>query len=86
MEIHIFEIIKVNYKGKFYCIPLSNETTHDNILICCNDKDIAAHMAKSVQYKNVYPNDTALDNAISTAENITEDLQSKANKYTKDIK
>ena len=38
-------------------------------------------MAQSVQYKNVYPNDTTLDNAISTAENITGDLQSKANKY-----
>jgi hypothetical protein len=37
LEIHIFDIIKVNYNGKFYCIPLTNETTHDNILICCND-------------------------------------------------
>ena len=85
LEIRIFEVIKVNYKGKFYCIPLSNETTHDNILICCNDKDIAVHMAKSVQYKNVYPNDTTLDNAISTAENITEDLQSISNNYAKYI-
>ena len=84
LEIRIFEVIKVNYKGKFYCIPLSNETTHDNILICCNDKDIAVHMAKSIQYKNVYPNDTNLDNAISTVENITEDLQS-INNYANNI-
>ena len=82
LEIHLFDIIKVNYKGKFYCIPLSNETSHDNIIICCKDKDIALHMAKSVQYKNVYPNNTDLDNAISTIENMTEDLQSKANNYT----
>ena len=38
-------------------------------------------MAKSVQYKNVYPDNTDLDNAISTVENVTGDLQSKANDY-----
>lgn len=81
LEIHIFDIIKVNYNGKFYCIPLSNETTHDNIIICCNDRDMAVHMAKSVQYKNVYPNDTDLENTLSTVENLTGDLQSKANDY-----
>ena len=74
LEVHIFDFIKVNYNGKFYCIPLSNETTHDNIIICCKDKDIATHMAKSVIYKNVYPNSTKL-------ENITADLESKANDY-----
>lgn len=82
-EIHIFDFIKVNYNGKFYCIPLTNETTHDNILICCNDRDMAVHMAKSVQYKNVYPNDIALDNTIATAENMTEDLVSN---YVNDTK
>lgn len=76
LEIHIFDIIKVNYNGKFYCIPLSNETTHDNILICCNDKDMAVHMAKSVVYKNVYP-ETDLDNALSAVETLTGDLQLK---------
>ena len=81
LEIHIFDIIKVNYNGKFYCIPLSNETTHDNILICCNDRDIAVHMAQSVQYKNVYPDNTDLENAIGTVENITGDLQSTAKDY-----
>ena len=81
LEIHIFDVIKVNYNGKFYCIPLANETTHDNILICCNDRDMAVHMAKSVQYKNVYPDDADLLNTLSTVENITGDLQSKANYY-----
>lgn len=81
LEIHVFDIIKVNYNGKFYCIPLTNETTHDNILICCNDKDMAVHMAKSVEYKNVYPENDNLNYTISDVENITGDLQSKANDY-----
>lgn len=81
LEIHIFDIVKVNYNGKFYCIPLTNETTHDNIIICCNDKDIAVHMAKSVQYKNVFPDNNKLDNTISKVENMTGDIQSKANDY-----
>lgn len=81
LEIHIFDIIKVNYNGKFYCIPLSNETTGDNIIICCNDRDMAAHMAKSVVYKNVYPDTTDLSDTISTVENLTGDLQSVANDY-----
>ncbi|WP_407422576.1 hypothetical protein [Methanobrevibacter sp.] len=74
LEVHIFDFIKVNYNGKFYCIPLSNETSHDNIIICCKDKDVAVHMAKSVIYKNVFPDNNKL-------ENITGDLQSKANDY-----
>ena len=82
MQINIFNIIKVNYNGKFYCIPLSNETTHDNIIICCKDKDMAVHMAKSIQYKNVYPNNTS---TLSKVKNITGDLQSKANNYTNNI-
>ncbi len=82
LEIHVFNFIKVNYKDKFYCIPLSNETTHDNILICCNDKNIAVHMAKSVQYKNVYPNNTGLNNTLSKAGNISGDLLSNAKNYT----
>ena len=82
MKITIFDIIKVNYNGKFYCIPLSNETTHDNIIICCKDKNMAVHMAKSIQYKNVYPNNTS---ALSKVKNITRDLKSKANNYTNNI-
>ena len=78
LEIHIFDIIKVNYNGKFYCIPLSNETTHDNIIICCNDKNMAVHMAKSVQYKNVFPEKK---DTLSTVKNMTGNLQSKANDY-----
>ena len=79
LEIHIFDIIKANYNGKFYCIPLSNETTHDNIIICCNDKNMAVHMAKSVEYKNVFPDKT---DTLSTVKNMTGDLQSKVNNYT----
>ena len=85
LEIHIFDIVKVNYNGKFYCIPLANETSHDNLIICCNDKDMAVHMAKSVQYKNVFPDNNKLDNTISKVENMTEDLQSKANDYKNNV-
>lgn len=81
LKIQIFEVIKVNYNGKFYCIPLTNETTHDNILICCKDKDIAIHMAKSIQYKNVYPNPANLNSTLSNVKNLTGDLQSKANDF-----
>lgn len=79
LKISIFDIIKVNYNGKFYCIPLSNQTTHDNILICCNNKDIAVHMAKSVEYKNVFPNKTGLNDTLTSIENMTGELESKAN-------
>lgn len=84
LEIHIFDIIKVNYKGKFYCIPLANETTGDNIIICCNDKDMAVHIAQSVKYKNVYPNNADLNSTIAAAENMTGDLISAANYYAND--
>ena len=79
LEIHIFDIIKVNYNGKFYCIPLSNDTTHDNIIICCNDKDMAVHMAQSVQYKNVFPENNDLENTLSTVENLTGDYANNTN-------
>ncbi|WP_296860786.1 hypothetical protein [uncultured Methanobrevibacter sp.] len=73
LKISIFNAVKVNYNGKFYCIPLSNETTHDNLIICCKDKDVALHMAKSVQYKNV--NLTSNSNyTIPALENITGNL------------
>ena len=85
LEIHIFDVVKVNYNGKFYCIPLANETSHDNLIICCNDKDMAVHMAKSVQYKNVFPDNNKLDNTISKVENMTGDLQSKANDYKNNV-
>ena len=38
-------------------------------------------MAKSVQYKNVFPDNNNLNNTISKVENMTEDLRSKANDY-----
>jgi len=81
LEIQLFDFIKVNYKGKFYCIPLSNETTDDKILICSNDKDIALHMAKSVEYKNVYPN-TENKNK-SKIDNLTSDLKNVIPNNTK---
>ncbi|MBR0472670.1 MAG: hypothetical protein IJI98_08265 [Methanosphaera sp.] len=75
-QIQLFDFIKLNYKGKFYCIPLSNDTTHDNIIIFAQDKDIALHMAKSVEYKKVYT-DKPKNDTISNIENITNDLKNK---------
>ncbi len=72
LEINLSDIVKVHYDGKFYCIPLSNGTSQDNIIICCKDQSKALDMAKSVQYKNVYPDNIDLDEVISTVENITD--------------
>ena len=81
LSVHIFDVIKVNYNGKFYCIPLANETTHDNILICCNDPNIAVHMAQSVKYKNVFTHPASSNNPVSAVGNMTGYVQSKANDY-----
>ncbi len=98
LEIHLFDMVKVNYKGKFYCISLSNNTTHDNLLICCKDKDMAAHMAQSVEYKNVYKNKTpdiedtiqtvnetiqTVNDTVETVNNISEDVNNLAHEYEK---
>jgi hypothetical protein len=37
---------------------------------------MAVHMAKSVKYKNVYPDTTDLGDTIAAAENITEEILS----------
>ena len=80
LQIHVFEFIKVNYNGKFYCIPLKNDTTQDNLIIISKDKDIAVHMAKSVIYKDVYPK-SAVDNITSSIGDTVSDLESEANNY-----
>lgn len=41
----------IENRGILYCIMVGNETTHDNIIITADSKDIALHMAKSVIYK-----------------------------------
>lgn len=84
-EIKIFEVIKIDYKGNFYCIPLYNETTHDSIIICCSDKNVAAHMAKSVEYKNVYPDHDNLNDSLSTIQNIKDDSISKVQNLTDNL-
>jgi len=42
-------------------------------------------MAKSAEYKNVYPEDTNLPNPLSAVENVTEDLQSTVNDFAEMI-
>lgn len=82
MQIRLFDIIQINYNGKFYFIPLSNETTHDEIIICSKDRNIALHMAESVKYKNVYPNKTYWENAKTQIEETGQDLLNKTNDIT----
>ncbi len=82
LQIRLFDIIQINYNGKFYFIPLSNETTHDEIIICSKDRNIALHMAESVKYKNVYPNKTYWDNAKTQIEETGQDLLNKTNDIT----
>ena len=82
LQIRLFDIIQINYNGKFYFIPLSNETTHDEIIICSKDKNIALHMAESVKYKNVYPNKTYWENAKTQIEETGQDLLNKTNDIT----
>lgn len=82
MQIRLFDIIQINYNGKFYFIPLSNETTHDDLIICSKDRNIALHMAESVKYKNVYPNKTYWDNAKTQIEETGQDLLNKTNDIT----
>lgn len=82
LQIRLFDIIQINYNGKFYFIPLSNETTHDEIIICSKDRNIALHMAESVKYKNVYPNKTYWDNAKTQIEETGQGLLNKTNDIT----
>lgn len=72
----LFNTFKINTNGKFYCCYLDNETTQDNIIICCNDKDIALHMAKSVQYKKVYEDDDNPDYVNLTMQKIADYIPS----------
>ena len=76
-KIPVPDFIKIDNNKELYCILLSNETTHDNILIGCNNKDIAVHMAQSVEYKNVYPEKLTKSNSTYSSD----DLIRKANDY-----
>lgn len=45
------ETLDIHGKDKIYCIMTGNDTTHDNIIIATDNKDVALHMAKSIKYK-----------------------------------
>ncbi|MBQ6629184.1 MAG: hypothetical protein IJH65_10270 [Methanobrevibacter sp.] len=45
------EQLGIEGRAEMYCIILQNETTHDNIIITADNKDIALHMAQSIQFK-----------------------------------
>lgn len=62
-------ILKTNTNKEFYCIHVFNDTTHDNIIICCENKEIALHMAKSIIYKTVNVSNQEKSNSINIIHN-----------------
>lgn len=51
--VYTLDADKLDIKGRdtIYCIETGNDTTHDNIIIATDNKDITLHIAKSIQYK-----------------------------------
>ncbi len=70
------ETMDIPGRDKVYVIETGNDTTHDNIIIATDNKDITLHIAKSIQYKtsnstnttnlNVTNSETTITNAPST--------------------
>ncbi|AMD17426.1 hypothetical protein TL18_04965 [Methanobrevibacter sp. YE315] len=60
----------MNNRNTMYCIIIGNDTTHDNIVITVDNKDMALYMAKSVQYKAPYSN---------TLNNVTNNINNSNN-------
>lgn len=75
----------INGRDTLYCIITGNDDTHDNIVITVDDKDVALHMAKSIQYKsmNSTKSSTNSDNTVSTGSSNHNNASSK-NKYTEE--
>ena len=46
------QTMDIEGRDKIYVIETGNDTTHDNIIIATDNKDVTLHMAKSIQYKN----------------------------------
>ena len=66
-----------NKHDKFYCVHLSNNTTHDNIVICCKNKNILMHIVASIQYKvNSAINSTNNNNETTTTSNPSNNIKS----------
>ncbi|WP_406533197.1 hypothetical protein [Methanobrevibacter sp.] len=63
------EQLGINNRSTLYCIIMGNDTTHDNIIITVDDKDIALHMAKSVQYKSSNSNASSNSAAVTNSNN-----------------
>lgn len=62
-----------NSDDTFYCAHIVNSATHDNIVICCKDKNVLIHMVKSINFKNgknavneTITSDNSVDNVKNT--------------------
>lgn len=65
-------------RGTLYCIILGNDTTHDNIIITTDNKDITLHMAKSIKYKNA----SVTSNEESSQSSVSVSNGNNTNKYS----
>ena len=63
------EQLGLKNRSTLYCIIMGNDTTHDNIIITVDNKDIALHMAKSVQYKASNSNSSSNSAAVTNSNN-----------------
>ena len=72
-------------RGEMYCVIVGNDTTHDNIIIITDNKDITLHMAKSIHYKNANTTTPSSnnENIVSTNNQNNNDSNNK-NKYTEE--
>ena len=79
------EQLGINGRGTMYCIITGNDQTHDNIIITVDNKDIALHMAKSIQYKtgNI-TSDANLTDSGYTSSNNGSSVPTDVNKHPAD--
>lgn len=63
--------------GLMYCIIIQNNESHDNMIIVASSKEIALHIAKSVQFKAL--NITGVDNPTSSSGGVSKTAPTKNN-------
>lgn len=65
--------INISSRDTLYVIITGDDTTHDNIIIATENKDITVHMAESIQYKSGNATNTSNDNTSESASQSTAD-------------
>lgn len=75
----ISDNLKLDIDGEYYCIHFTNETTHDNIMICCKDKDVLLHIAKSIEFKTPSGNNAPSKSTAHQSNSISYSNNDKSN-------